>query len=178
MGYPDIAVFDLDYTIWPCYCDTHINPPFSPVKSSNGEIRTLVDSHGFEISPFKDVFKILLDLKKNNVKLLSASRTWAPDIAIAMLKKFTVVDPETNEKHTMFELFDDCQWGEMSKVNHIRNGLKEIYPSKSQTLQDYSIVLYDDESRNKDVEKYGVKFMYLRDPEKGVTWEIYQKSLK
>lgn len=175
MSYPDIAAFDLDYTVWPCFCDTHVNPPFKPLPSASSEVGTLVDSCGYEVSFYKDIPRIFADLKKHGVKIVSASRTWAPEIAREMLKKFKV--EYEGEIVPLISFFDSLQWGEMSKVNHIRGGLKEIYGSKTD-IKDYKICLFDDESRNRDVEKYGVKYVYIRDPEKGTTWEIYQKYLQ
>ncbi len=53
--YPDIAVFDLDYTIWPTYADTNISVPvkFDP------ENNHLVDSYGYVVKAISDVLRIL-----------------------------------------------------------------------------------------------------------------------
>lgn len=171
--YPEIAAFDLDYTVWPCYCDTHVTPPFKPIKSSNGEVHTLVDSRGYEISFYKDVPRIIADLKSNGAKIISASRTWAPEIAKEMLQNFKV--EYENKIIPMIELFDDLQWGERSKIGHLKDALKTLY--RSDKLEDHKMCLFDDESRNKEVERYGVKFVYVTDPEKGVTWKLYQDYL-
>ncbi|SCV04059.1 LAMI_0H13102g1_1 [Lachancea mirantina] len=175
MGYPDVAAFDLDYTVWPCFCDTHLYPPFRPLTEKNGEVHTLIDSHGYEVSFYKDVPKILEDLKNNGTKIVSASRTWAPEIARDLLKGFKV--QFNGEIVPLISLFDSLQWGEMSKVNHIKKGLSQIY-GKSADVKDYKICLFDDESRNRDVERFGVKYVYIKDPEEGTTWKIYQMYLK
>ncbi|CAI4433316.1 ADE_G0015690.mRNA.1.CDS.1 [Saccharomyces cerevisiae] len=172
-GYPDVAAFDLDYTIWPCYCDTHLHGPFKPVKSSNGEVLTIICRDGYELTIYKDIPRILGDLKDNGVKLMTASRTWAPEIAQEILKIFKVkyagvVTPLAN-------LFDEFQWGERSKIGHLRDGLKDLY--NTSYLKSKKICLFDDESRNKEVEKYGVKFVYVRDPENGPSWKLYQDYL-
>lgn len=172
-NYPEIAAFDLDYTIWPCYCDSHITTPLRPIKSSNGEVHTLVDSRGYEISFYKDVPRIIIDLKDNGSKIVSASRTWAPEIAKEMLQKFKV---KYHDKIVpMVQLFDDSQWGERSKIGHLRDALVDLYGNDD--LKKHEICLFDDESRNKEVERFGVKFVYVTDPEKGVTWNLYQKYL-
>ncbi|QLG73240.1 hypothetical protein HG535_0E03240 [Zygotorulaspora mrakii] len=171
--YPDFAAFDLDYTVWPCYCDTHITPPFKPVKSSNGEVHTLIDARGYEISFYKDVPRIIADLKDHKSRIISASRTWAPEIAKEMLQNFKV--SYEGKIVPMIELFDDLQWGERSKVGHIRDALKRLYGDDN--FKDHKMCLFDDESRNREVEKYGIKFVYVTDPEKGVTWKLYQSYL-
>ncbi|SCU91284.1 LADA_0F09076g1_1 [Lachancea dasiensis] len=174
MSYPEVAAFDLDYTVWPCFCDTHLNPPFKPMPSKNGEVRTLIDSYGYELSFYKDVPRILEDLKTHDVKIISASRTWAPEIARELLRAFKV--EYKGEIVPLITLFDSLQWGEKSKVNHIRLGIQEIFGAKAD-IRDYKSCLFDDESRNRDVEKYGVKYVYVRDPESGTTWDLYQKYL-
>ena len=153
--YPEVSAFDLDYTVWPCYCDTHLVPPFKPVKNSNGEVHTVVDARGFELSFYKDIPRIIIDLKEHGTKIISASRTWAPEIAKELLGEFKV---EYNGKLvTLGELFDAKEWGERSKIGHIGDGLKKIYGNND--LRKYNICLFDDEARNKDVEKFGVKFI-------------------
>ncbi|CCK69958.1 Mg-dependent acid phosphatase KNAG_0D02070 [Huiozyma naganishii CBS 8797] len=171
--YPKVAAFDLDYTVWPCYCDTHLFPPFTPIKKPDGQVLTVIDARGFELSLYKDIPKILTDLKENDVTLVSASRTWAPEIAKDLMKVFQV---EYNGKIVYLgDLFDDMQWGERSKVGHLRDALKKLY--NDDKLEHFSMCLFDDESRNKDVEKYGVKFVYVKDSENGPSWMLYQKYL-
>lgn len=171
--YPEVAAFDLDYTVWPCYCDTHITPPFKPVVKKNGEVHTLIDVRGYEISFYRDIPKIIIDLKDNGSKIVSASRTWAPEIAKEMLEHFQVL--YHGKIIPMIELFDDLQWGERSKVGHLRDALNKLY--KDEDFKKYRICLFDDESRNKEVQRYGIKFVYVTDPEKGVTWKLYQDYL-
>ena len=172
-SYPDVAAFDLDYTVWPCYCDTHLNPPFTQVKNNNGEVHKLVDSSGFEIGFYRDIPKIFSDLKNNNVKVISASRTWAPQIAKEMLALFMV--KHNDEIISLIELIDDSKWGERSKVGHLMDSINVLYGHNN--LKRLKMCLFDDESRNKDVEKHGVKFVYIRNQTIGATWEIYQDYL-
>ncbi|CCF56518.1 hypothetical protein KAFR_0B02200 [Kazachstania africana CBS 2517] len=172
-NYPEVAAFDLDYTVWPCYCDTHLNPPFKPIKNSNNEVHTVVDSSGYELSFYKDIPKIISDLKQNNVKIVSASRTWAPEIAKQLLKVFKV---EYEGKIVpLGQLFDAMEWGERSKVGHISDALKTLYGDAD--IKKYKICLFDDESRNKEVERHGVDFVFVKDTEKGATWNLYQSYL-
>lgn len=174
MHYPEVATFDLDYTIWPCYCDSHLNPPLKPIKSSNGEVRTVVDASGYQVTIYDDVYRILSDLKKNGTKLISASRTWAPDIAKQMLKTYKL--NYEGEIVSLGSMFDAMEWGERSKVGHIRDALKKIYGDTD--LKKRQICLFDDEGRNKEVERQGVTFVYVTDPERGVTWKLYEDYLK
>ncbi|KAJ8968597.1 hypothetical protein NQ317_004413 [Molorchus minor] len=47
---PKLIVFDLDYTLWPFWVDTHVSPPFR--KVSNGSI---VDNYGSQIKCYPQV---------------------------------------------------------------------------------------------------------------------------
>lgn len=171
--YPEFAAFDLDYTVWPCYCDTHLFPPFSPVKKTNGEVLKVVDARGYELSIYKDIPKIITDLKDHGTKILSASRTWAPDVAQDLLKIYKI--EYQGKLVSMSELFDAKRWGDRSKIGHIGEGIKEI--TGHDDIRKYKVFLFDDESRNRDVEKHGVTFVYVKDPEKGPTWDLYQDYL-
>lgn len=171
--YPEVAAFDLDYTVWPCYCDTHLTPPFKPVVNNNGEVRTVVDTRGYQLSFYREIPRIIIDLKKNGSKIISASRTWAPEIAKDLLDTFKV--EHNGEVVTLGSLFDATEWGERSKIGHIGDALKKLYGNND--LRQYRICLFDDEARNRDVEKHGVKFIYVRDPENGPTWKLYQDNL-
>lgn len=172
--YPEVAAFDLDYTVWPCYCDTHLYPPFRQIRSSNEEVLTVIDSHGYEVTLYKDIPKILRDLKDHDVKLVTASRTWAPDIAKELLDIFAI--KYDNKLMTLKEIFDASGWGERSKIGHLRDALQIIYGDSE--VKNKDICLFDDESRNKEVERYGVEFVYVRDPKQGPTWPFYQKFLE
>ena len=107
--YPEIAVFDLDYTVWPCHCDTHLDPPFKAVVEHNGETHTVYDSKGFKLTIYEDIPRILTDLKNQNVTLISASRTWAPDIAMDLMRLFKI--EYNGEIVSLWGLFDATEWG-------------------------------------------------------------------
>ena len=175
LQYPEIAVFDLDYTVWPCHCDTHLEPPFKAVVESNGETHTVYDSKGFKLTIYKDIPRILTDLKRKNVTLISASRTWAPDIAMELLRLFKI---EYDGKIvSLWGLFDAMEWGERSKVGHINDALRTLYGG-TQDIKQYRMCLFDDESRNRDVERYGIKYIHVKDTRKGPSWELYQSYLE
>ncbi|XBW36117.1 hypothetical protein QEN19_001693 [Hanseniaspora menglaensis] len=152
--YPDIAVFDLDYTIWPTYADTNITMPISYDEKNEH----LLDSYGYIVKLFPDVLRVFEDLKANGVVIVTASRTWAPEIAADMLAKFGLGKYVTCS-----------EWGERSKKGHIKDILKKLGYKNSDGLK---IALFDDEGRNKDVRTIGVDFVYL-DSSVGVTWQDY-----
>ncbi|GMM42109.1 hypothetical protein FOG51_03525 [Hanseniaspora uvarum] len=159
--YPDIAVFDLDYTIWPTYADTNISVPvkFDP------ENNHLVDSYGYVVKLFPDVLRIFEDLQNHGVTILTASRTWAPEVAKEMIDEFGIK-----------KYITASEWGERSKKGHIQDLLKSLGYTKSE-IPNLKIALFDDEGRNKDVRSIGVDFVYLN-ASNGVTWRDYQNYLE
>jgi len=66
---PRLIVFDLDYTLWPFWVDTHVTPPF---RLSNGKV---VDHRGAKIKFYPEVPDVLSTLHSWGVPLAVASRT-------------------------------------------------------------------------------------------------------
>ncbi|AMD21874.1 HFR019Wp [Eremothecium sinecaudum] len=177
---PDLVAFDLDYTVWPCFCDSHLVPPFSPKQESDGSVLTVIDSAGFELSLFPEVPRILLHLYKSGVKLSTASRTWAPDVALDLLAMFKISQGPDTAPIALIDFFSSLQWGDKPKIHHIRQAIREIYGASQDTdssLRDRNIYLFDDEPRNKDVEYYGVRYIPVN-ASKGTTWALFRKYIK
>ncbi|XP_045143827.1 magnesium-dependent phosphatase 1 isoform X3 [Echinops telfairi] len=95
---PRLAVFDLDYTLWPFWVDTHVDPPFH--RSRDGTVR---DSRGRTIRLYPDVPEILGRLRDLGVPVAAASRTGEVEGANQLLELFDLLRcylcsrPERNE---------------------------------------------------------------------------------
>ncbi len=81
-----MLVFDLDYTLWPFWVDTHVTPPLKP-KDNNSKA---VDRWGESFAFYKEVPGILADCRERGVLVGAASRTMAPDLARELLKMLIV----------------------------------------------------------------------------------------
>ena len=86
---PGLIVFDLDYTLWPCWVDTHVDPPFEQQtrhasESGDGDRLTAVDANGTLMSVYDDVVDIL-EWASGKSKLAAASRTHAPPAAVELM---------------------------------------------------------------------------------------------
>lgn len=160
--YPTAVVFDLDFTLWPYWCDTHIAPP---VKMKGLKI---VDARGSELTLFKDVESILTELADQGILIIAASRTSAPDLARELLSLFTINDKP------MIEYFHSLQWGEGSKVRHITRAAKEL--NIVSALKGGELILFDDERRNKDVQNIHCHFAHI-DDYTGLTREAFESAL-
>ncbi|KAI5959643.1 uncharacterized protein KGF55_005287 [Candida pseudojiufengensis] len=163
--YPKAVVFDLDYTLWPCWCDTHIRMPLKSISSTE-----VIDKSGMKLSFYPDVESIILELKQNNVKIIGASRTATPDIAKKLLTYFKI-----NGKSAI-TYFDALEWGQGSKTKHIKLAAKQLKMLKE--LDEKEFVLFDDELRNKDVGSINCFFIHIPDEDLGLTRNIFDKGLQ
>ncbi|KAK9466692.1 magnesium-dependent phosphatase-1 [Lipomyces arxii] len=157
--FPRVFVFDLDYTLWPCWCDTHITPPVRASKTGDG----IIDRYGETMSFYSDVPGIIAELREKNVKLAIASRTHTPDVARSMLSNLRINGRQAIDYFDVLEIYPD------TKIVHF----KEIYKA---TKIDYKeMIFFDDESRNKEVERQlGVKFILVRN---GLTRQLFDKAI-
>ncbi|KAF4554871.1 Acid Phosphatase-like protein 1 [Elsinoe fawcettii] len=79
---PKILVFDLDYTLWPLWVDTHVSPPLK--ASADG--LTVSDRYGEKFGFYSDVAGLLVQAKEKGILIGAASRTSAPDVAREALR--------------------------------------------------------------------------------------------
>lgn len=151
---PKIIVFDLDYTLWPFWVDTHVTLPF--VKRKKNEI---VDAHGQIIRYYKDVPDILNKLLEEGYELGIASRT-----------------SEIKGAKQLLNLFD---WEKYFKYKEIYPGVKTAHFSQIKKLSNVEykdMIFFDDEQRNiNDLNKIGVLSILV---ENGVTHEVISNGLK
>lgn len=183
---PRLVVFDLDYTLWPFWVDTHVTPPLKVVPASNNSAAT--DKIGESYSFYSDVPSILYTLGlASGTRLGVASRTEAPELAREMLKILHVGAPGARDEDTdgskkkgdkganskprrALDLFDaGLEIYPGSKIRHM-----EALAKKNGVRYD-EILFFDDETRNRDVETLGVTMWLVRD---GVTWKEVEKGVR
>ncbi|XP_031826076.1 magnesium-dependent phosphatase 1 [Nomia melanderi] len=150
---PKIIVFDLDYTLWPFWVDTHVTPPFK--KKGND----VVDAHGQIIRYYKEVPEVLKRLSDEGYELGVASRT-----------------SEISGAKQLLNLFN---WEKYFKYKEIYPGCKVAHFSKIQKASgtDYKdMIFFDDEHRNiVDVGKLGVTCIFVKN---GVNCSLVENTLK
>lgn len=166
---PTLFVFDLDYTLWPFWVDTHVNgTKLTPAPNSSNT--AVLDRLGESYSFYNDVPSILYALPTLGVKVGVASRTCAPDLAREMLKLLHIHPPAGAEgaskkvakTRKAIELFDaGLQIYPGSKITHMQKLHKDTGVPFEEML------FFDDESRNRDTESLGVTMWLVRD---GTTW--------
>ncbi|SNX81637.1 related to magnesium-dependent acid phosphatase [Melanopsichium pennsylvanicum] len=188
---PGLVVFDLDYTLWPLWVDTHVD---SPLRRRGDDINKVYDRNGQPLQFFPHVPSILLWLKRRGIPIAAASRTSAPNVARQALNGLYLVDesnllltiPSSSPSESDDSL-DIHQSGNVHNKQNQRTGIashqklvkaidlfdfQEIYPGSKithfQKLHQLSRVPYqdmlffDDEHRNAEVgTKLGVHFVQV-----------------
>lgn len=161
-----MVVFDLDYTLWPLWVDTHV---CSPLKRRGNDINKVYDRTGQPLSFFPHVPSILFWLKRNNIPIAAASRTSAPTVARQALNGLYLVDDshlipnanadpaEGDDKAKVVKAMDFFDYQEIypgSKITHFR----KLHEDSGVAYED--MIFFDDEYRNSEVgTKLGVHFV-------------------
>lgn len=157
-----MIVFDLDYTLWPFWVDTHISGPLKPSRDGKG--LTVTDRYGEECGFYTDVAGILWGIKDKGIVLGAASRTSAPGLAREMLSllhiPYSASEEEGVKGKKAISLFDHLEIYPGDKRRHF----KELREKSGVAFEE--MLFFDDESRNKNVEELGVVMQLIRD---GVT---------
>ncbi|GAA6031781.1 hypothetical protein JCM8097_001987 [Rhodosporidiobolus ruineniae] len=178
---PKAIVFDLDYTLWDCWCDTHVTPP---LKRKGQEINRVYDRYGEPLGFYPDVPALLLQLHHSGIQVWAASRTHAPKVARQILSELLLegslrpkegdnpLKARDSDKGTIsaISLFDGMEIYPGSKLEHFR----EIH--KKTRIAHEDMLFFDDESRNREVTKLGVTFCLV--PNGGTTRSLFMSGLE
>ena len=161
---PKMIVFDLDYTLWPFWVDTHVTGPLK----ANADHSAAKDRTGESFAFYREVPSILFSLQEKAISVGVASRTHAPDLAREMLRLLHVPDHD-GKKRKSLEFFDHFEIYPGSKIKHF-NKLQ-----KTTGLRYEDMLFFDDEHRNKEVESLGVTMYLVND---GVTKEEVSNGIR
>ncbi|KFA64887.1 hypothetical protein S40285_02880 [Stachybotrys chlorohalonatus IBT 40285] len=163
---PKIIVFDLDYTLWPFWVDTHVLPPLKP----NAAHTAAQDRRGEHFAFYADVPAILLALPRLGVRTGVASRTSAPPLARDLLKMLHLADPDAGGKpRKALDVFDaGLEIYPGSKTKHFET----LHKRTGVPYED--MLFFDDESRNKNTEALGVTMWLVPD---GVSWGEIERGV-
>ncbi|GAA5869673.1 hypothetical protein JCM16303_000544 [Sporobolomyces ruberrimus] len=163
---PKMVVFDLDYTLWDLWVDTHVSPPLK--RRGKDDVNQIYDKHGQKMAFYPQVPGILMDLHKSKVHIAAASRTHAPKAARQALTELLIpgsIDSDDVLKSrkakgdeglvSSINLFDSMEIYPGSKITHFQ----ELH--KKTGIPYSEMVFFDDESRNREVTKLGVTFVLV-----------------
>ncbi|KAF7329152.1 hypothetical protein MKEN_00175800 [Mycena kentingensis (nom. inval.)] len=164
---PKLIAFDLDYTLWDMWIDTHVTPPLRRAKHGTD----VVDRHGTRIEFYPDVGDIIRRLRREGVVVAACSRTHAAQLARQALSLIRIPPtPETDEEEqAAVELFDNLQIYPGSKIPHF----KALHAATGIAYEE--MLFFDDERRNREVETLGVTFHLTP---QGVDNAIFEAGVK
>lgn len=141
MSFPQLVVFDLDYTLWDCggtWCDC-LTPPFS---GSGQQVR---DSTGRHVQLYEDVLWILDHCDSHGVPMALASRTQEPDWARELIERLDVA-----HRFAHAEIYPS------SKLAHFC----ELRNQSGVAFEE--MLFFDDEMRNiNEVSRLGVNSIFV-----------------
>ncbi|CAH1269152.1 Hypp4110 [Branchiostoma lanceolatum] len=151
---PELVVFDVDFTLWPFWVDTHVSPPFK--KTSDGRV---VDRHNYVIKGYEDVPEILEWMSRQGYTMAVASRT---DAEQDMRKALKLLD--WDKYFTYKEIYPGSKTRHFARF-HEQSGIP------------YSkMIFFDDEERNiYDLNRIGVLSLQV---DRGLTLEVLQNGLE
>jgi len=151
---PKLIVFDLDYTLWPFWVDTHYSPPFR--KDDSGKV---YDHYGQNVKLFPDTLSILEHLHAENYQMVIASRTDAIREAESLLELF-----DLNKFFTVKQIFPGKKTAHFSTFH------------KKTKVPYEDMLFFDDEERNiRDLSKIGVTCHFITN---GITWKDLNQGLE
>ncbi|KAK2594779.1 hypothetical protein QQS21_007526 [Conoideocrella luteorostrata] len=169
---PKLIVFDLDYTLWPFWIDTHVTPPLKPSPAHT----SATDKFNEEFAFYADVPWILqllphaVGADSSPIKLGVASRTSAPSLARDLLKMLHLPPLEEGDK--------------VRKAIDVFDGGMEIYPGskikhfealqKKTGIKFEDMLFFDDERRNEETEKLGLTMRLVKD---GMCWDEVERGV-
>ncbi|GHJ87662.1 hypothetical protein NliqN6_4064 [Naganishia liquefaciens] len=162
---PKLVCFDLDYTLWDLWIDTHITPP---IRRKGDAVNSLQDRHGTELGFYAQVPEILSELKRRDIHVAAASRTHAPDLAREALGLLLVPGQGKDDLVKAVTFFQTMEIYPGSKLRHFKSIHKKTGIAYSEML------FFDDEARNKEVESLGVTMCLVRN---GVDRKVFERGL-
>ncbi|MCJ1317564.1 hypothetical protein MMC15_002889 [Xylographa vitiligo] len=188
---PKLLIFDLDYTLWPFWVDTHVTPPLKAKDNNTRAVDRLNESFAF----YPGVPPILHAAHALPLPLALASRTAAPELAVSLLKTLHIPPPPpppaapSASKPSTLPLRRLPSYPSLTPPPPKRAcdffAHSAIFPGDKRThmarLQRASGVAYaemlffDDEGRNRNVEALGVCFWLVRE---GVTREEVDRGVR
>jgi len=93
---PKLIAFDLDYTLWPLWIDTHVG---SSLKRDGDTLNEVHDEFGDKVTFFHDVPQVLHQLRSAGVVVAACSRTSATALARQALS-LLLVPPDAEDANS------------------------------------------------------------------------------
>ncbi|KAG2346257.1 magnesium-dependent phosphatase-1 [Suillus weaverae] len=168
---PKLVAFDLDYTLWDFWIDTHVHPPLKRHHVTGKVIDSQRNPKTIDF--YKDVPQIMHRLQAAGVTIAACSRTDTPSLAREALD-LILIPPRTGSASSAkpipaIKFFDQLEIYPSSKIRHF----KKLHEKTGIPYDE--MLFFDDEWRNQEVEELGVTFTLVPN---GLNDQILEKGLK
>ncbi|OJA08548.1 hypothetical protein AZE42_06643 [Rhizopogon vesiculosus] len=186
---PKLIAFDLDYTLWDFWIDTHVYPPLKRDPTSGKVIDNQRKPQTIDF--YRDVPQILHRLQSAGVMIAACSRTDAPPLAREALN-LILVPPRAGDNNNnnnnngakpipAIKFFDQLEIYPSSKIRHFKKLHEKTGIAYDEMIVDVRFfwrvvqLFFDDEWRNQEVEELGVTFTLVPN---GLNDRILEKGLR
>ena len=171
-AFPELCIFDLDYTLWPLDVDTHVSVPFTRTSGTG-----VLDAYGTRIDLYADVRRVLQTLREAGVAIAFASRTTDPAAAEALLRAMPLHDAPS-QTLALWDVLPSPHFfqaypsgGSGCKTRHFA----AIRAASGTAPAD--MLFFDDMKDNVDAARMGgVTSVHLS--RSGLTWAAFQRGLQ
>lgn len=173
---PTLIAFDLDYTLWSGWIDTHYTAPLR--RPTPNALNQLLDKNDKRLSLYPSVSRILHKLQQSQTHVAAVSRTDTPDLTRDALAMLLVPPPKERPRERpqrAIDFFESLEIYPESKRVHF----SELH---KKTSIPYSTMLFfaGDTSEfpsNSEVQQLGVTFIPV-DPKRGITEAVVDEGVR
>ncbi|KAG1769057.1 magnesium-dependent phosphatase-1 [Suillus placidus] len=158
---PKLVAFDLDYTLWDFWVDTHVHPPLKRHHVTGKVIDSQRNPKTIDF--YRDVPQIMHRLQAAGVTIAACSRTDTPSLAREALD-LILIPPRTGSASSAkpipaIKFFDQLEIYPSSKIRHF----KKLHEKTGIPYDE--MLFFDDEWRNQELVPNGLNDQIL---EKGL----------
>jgi len=170
---PSAIVLDLDYTIWPFYCNKDVVEPFTMCQ--DGNIR---DRYGRLANPYPDVPGIIAHIVDKGIPIIFASRNRSKISIEALLRTIPIKCQDENINTIWDALMLPTQLHAYSSDGIGRGKDKHFAAIHKDTLINFSrMIFYDDIPENIVAAKTQGTTSVLLNRAQGLTWKKFSQGI-
>jgi magnesium-dependent phosphatase 1 len=174
--FPKLIAFDLDYTLWSGWIDTHWSGPFR--RPSPAALNTILDMNDKRLSLYPHVSHILHRLQQSYTHVAATSRTSAGELARDALALLLVSPPKERPRERPQRAIDFVESLE------VYPGSKRVHFSELHKKTDipYSEMLFFsgdpcEDTENNLVQRLGVTYFSVP-AKQGLTLAVFEEGIR
>lgn len=174
MSFPDLFVFDLDYTIWPFDCDKNVVAPFH-----NDEYGNVFDRYGTCANPYPDVAYIIGTIIDQGIPIAFVSRNPSRNSILQLLNTIPIVTKRAGVNTLGDALcIDDLLQAYSSKELSDAKNTHFAEIKKHTCINFNRMVFFDDLPQNIEAAKAQGTTSILVNRQEGLTWAKFTEGIE